>query len=113
MSEEKKNDKKLEGTVTLLNRGLRHFEIALDASGKPIRHAPGVALVYSAEDAKRAEGYKELVDIAKMPGAVDAKKLKSENNKLSDENKRLKEQLAALMPKSVKSEEAKQVVEVK
>lgn len=104
MADEKK-DKVTEGSVTLLNRGKRHFEIALDAAGKPIRHAPGVAMVYSAADAKRASAYKELVDLSKMPGAVDAKKLKADNTKLADENAKLKAQLEALAPKPEKVKE--------
>lgn len=91
------DDKKAEGSVTLLNRGKRSFDLGLDAKGKSKgRHAPGTTHAYTAEEAKRLEGYKELADISKLPGQVDAKALKAENAKLQDENKRLREQLAAL-----------------
>lgn len=104
MTEEKRD----EGSVTLLNRGLRHFDLGADAKGKPLgRHSPGATHTYTAEQAKRLEGYKELVDIAKLPGQVDAKKLKEENAKLKDENARLREQLLAHAPKEEKGKPEK------
>lgn len=90
-------DKKDGGSVTLLNRSQRSFDLGLDEKGKSKgRHAPGTAHTYTAEEAKRLEGYKELMDVSKIPGALDARKLKDENNKLLDENARLKAQLLTL-----------------
>lgn len=89
-------EKEKEGSVTLLNRGQRHFDVGTGTDGKPRRHSPGTTFTYSADEAKRLSGYRELVDISKLPGQVDTAKLKAENAKLLDENKRLREQLIAL-----------------
>lgn len=94
MAEEKK-----EGSVTFLNRGLRHYDLGFK-DGKPCRHAPGTTMVYTAEEARRAAGYRDLVDITKLPGQVDTGKIKAENAKLQDENSRLRAQLEALTPKT-------------
>lgn len=101
-------DDKKDGSVTLLNRGQRWFDIGVGADKKPRRHGPGTTMTYSAEEAKRVEGYKDLMDITKLPGSLDAKKLKAENNQLSDENKRLKEQLAALSAPKVEEPRKKE-----
>lgn len=90
------NSKKSDGTVTLLNRGQRSYDLANGADGKARRHGPGATMTYSAEEAKRMEGYKELVDITKLPGQVDVTALKAENAKLLAENAGLKAQLEAL-----------------
>lgn len=103
------DDKKSDGSVTLLNRSQRYFEIAIGPDKKPIRHAPGAAMVYSGQEAKLALGYKDLVDLSKMPGAVDSRKLKAENNKLSDENSRLKAELAALSSSKTDAPEKEKV----
>lgn len=89
---EKKSEPKL---ISLLNKGKRHFD-GLDAAGKPRRHSPGEVHSYSPEGAKLLEGYKELADISKLPGTIDAAKLESDNKSLNDENARLKAELAAL-----------------
>lgn len=101
MAEEKKSSG--DGSVTFLNRGKRHYDLGNDAAGKPRRVAPGSTVLCSAEDAKRLSIYRDLVDISKLPGQVDARKLKAENEKLADENTRLKAQLLAL-PKEVEAE---------
>lgn len=92
MSDNKKSD----GAVTLLNRGQRSYDLTNGADGKARRHGPGATMTYSAEEAKRMEGYKELVDITKLPGQVDVAALKAENAKLLAENTGLKAQLQAL-----------------
>lgn len=92
MADEKKSEPKL---ISLLNRGKRHFD-GLDAEGKPRRHSPGEVHSYTVEGAKLLDGYKELVDISKLPGSVDASKLADDNKSLNDENARLKAELAAL-----------------
>lgn len=103
MADEKKS---AGGSVTLLNKGQRHYDLGNDASGQPRRHAPGTTHTYSAEEAARMVTYRDLVDISKLPGQVDVKKLKVDNDKLLSENARLKEQLAALesRPSSKKKE---------
>lgn len=107
--------KEVEGTVILLNRGKRHYDIGFDESGKARRHSPGATMVYTAEEAKRVEAYAELVDISKIPGQVNPKAIKAENAKLVDENASLKAQLEALQnkksePKTAKKTEIKEEV---
>ena len=87
MADEKK-------TVTLLNRGLRHF-VGVNAEGKAIRQAPGTTAVYTEEQVKSL-GYADLVDISKLPGQVDTSKLKSENERLAAEKAALEAKVAAL-----------------
>lgn len=89
-------DKKEDGSITLLNKGLRHFDLGADKEGKPRRHAPGTTMSYTAEEAKKHSIYKDLIDISKMPGQVDVRKLKADKEALQDENTRLKAQLEAL-----------------
>lgn len=98
-----------EGTVVLLNRGRRHYEIGFDAAGKPRRHAPGTAMSYTLEEAKRVAGYMELVDVAKLPGQVNTKAIQAENAKLADENASLKAQLEALQAKKSEKKAEKKV----
>ena len=93
-------DKKAaEGTVTFLNRGKRHFNLAKGADGSPRRHSPGTTMVYSAAEAEKSRGYSDLVDISKLPGQVDAVKIKADNERLAADNAALKAQLEALAPK--------------
>lgn len=84
--------------ITLLNRGQRHFDLGAGADKKPLRHSPGATHSYSAEEgAKLAKMYpKELVDISKLPGAVDSRQMKADLDKANAENAALKAQLAAL-----------------
>lgn len=105
------------GTVTLLNKGQRHFDLGYEQlvgedgkpqfyeDGKPIpdkdkprKYAPNNTITLPAkEGAKLAAKYpKELVDLSKIPGAVDVGALKGEAAKLKAENEALKAQLAAL-----------------
>lgn len=86
--------KKEEARVTLMNRGQRSYEVVSD--GKVVRHSPGTTMSYSAEEAKKMEGYRDLIDITKMPGQVDANKLKADNAKLLADNAALQAQLDAL-----------------
>lgn len=90
---EKKEEVKI---VTLLNRSKRHFD-TLDANGKAFRHAPGAMASYTEEQAAMLTGYStEMIDITKLPGAVDTTKLKSENATLLAEKKRLEALVASL-----------------
>ena len=93
--------KEVEVTV-FLNKGLRHYDLGFGVDGKPRRHSPGQTMAYTAEEAARHSGYADLVDVAKMPGVVDVKQLKSENAQLADQNAKLKAQLAALEAKPAK-----------
>ena len=106
MADEKKSEQKL---ISLLNRGKRHFD-GLDPEGKPRRHSPGEVHSYTAEGAKQLEGYKELVDISKLPGSVDASKLADDNKSLNDENARLKAELAALGDKKDEKKDKKEKI---
>lgn len=96
MAEEKKESNE----VVFLNRGQRHYDLNPDAQGKVRRHSPGTTMLYSAEEAKKAAGYFDLVDISKLPGQVDTNKLKAESAALHNENASLKAQLAALQTSS-------------
>lgn len=89
-------DKKADGSVTLLNRGRRHFDLGKGQNGSPRRHSPGTTMAYTAEEAGRMAGYQDLVDISKLPGQVNAAKLKSDNDKLTADNEALKARLDAL-----------------
>lgn len=105
-------EKKSDVSVTLLNRGQRHFDVGVDSDGKPRRHAPGSTMVYSAEEAKKMQGYRDIVDLSKLPGAVDTRQLQADNAKLLAESIALKAQLEALQPKKkeAKKEEVKEAV---
>lgn len=81
-------------TVTLLNRGKRHFDLP---DG---RVSPNETVACTASDAAKLTAWypRELMDISKMPVKgtnADAEKLKKANADLADENAKLKEQLAA------------------
>lgn len=86
--------------IVFLNRSKRKFDLGFTADAKgnkaPRIHMPGATMLYTREEAERMSIYKELIDISKLPGQVDARKLKSENAKLVEENAKLKSQLAAL-----------------
>lgn len=104
------DEKKSEGLVTLLNKGARVWDHGFEEKGgKKVarKHLPGTTMTFTAEEAKKLDGYKELVDITKLPGQLDLKKVIAENTKLLDENKRLREQLLALQSKSDESGEDK------
>lgn len=90
------NDKKSDGTVTLLNRSKRHFDLGLGEDKQPRRHAPGTTMAYTAEEAAKMGAYKDLVDISKLPGQVDTGKLKADNAKLAADNAKLQAQLDAM-----------------
>lgn len=97
MADEKKLEKaEAPAGTTFLNRGKRHFDIGFHPDGKAKRHSPGTTMAYTAEEAKRHEGYADLIDISKIPGSIDTKRLASDNAKLLAENLALKEQLEAL-----------------
>lgn len=98
-----------EGTM-FLNKGLRRYDLGVDKDGKARRHDPGATMLYTAEEAKRHEGYSDLIDISKMPASVNAKKLKAENEKLLEEKLALEARIAALEGKSKKSDKAKEEV---
>lgn len=103
-------DKKDGGvTVTLLNRGQRSYEVAGTEPGKTRRHAPGATMDYTAEEAGKLGMYKELVDITKLPGQIDAAKTKADNAKLLADNAALKAQLEALTPKKEETAELETV----
>lgn len=90
---EKKEEVKL---VTLLNRSKRHFDTT-GPDGRAFRHAPGAMASYTEEQAAMLTGYStEMIDITKLPGAVDTTKLKSENATLLAEKKRLELLVASL-----------------
>lgn len=104
MADEKKADGR---TVALFNKSQRAFdhglEVGADGKKSPRRHMPNTSHLYTAEEAAKLSGYKELIDLSKLPGQIDARKLKEDNAKLSDENARLKASLAALQePKEPK-----------
>ncbi len=82
--------------VSLLNKSGRKFVVTKD--GKPFTHEPGKIVTYSAAEAAKLAGYKELLDTSKIPGALDAAKLKKENADLLAANKALQAQLDALKP---------------
>lgn len=101
------DEKKDEGSVTLLNQGQRSYDLGLDEKGKHRGvHKPGTAHVYTAAEAAKLAPYRELVDVAKLPGQLDARALKAENNKLKQENEQLRKQLLALPPAEVPAPEA-------
>lgn len=102
MSNEKKD-----GNVTLLNRGKRHFDFGKGADGKVRVLAPGAMLSFSLEEAAKLSGYKELVDISKLPGQVDTEALKADNAKLLAEKKELEAKLASLTPSDTKKGKGK------
>lgn len=102
MSSEKKD-----GSVTLLNRGKRHYDFGKDAQGNERVLAPGAMMSFTAEDAAKLSGYKELVDISKLPGQVDTTALKAENQRLQDEKAKLEAQLASLAPAPAEEPKAK------
>lgn len=82
---------KEEKKVTLQNRGVRHFDL------KGGRVSPGEMVEVTAEEAKKLAGYRDLVDVSKLPikgaAAAEAAKLKVDNKALADENALLKKQL--------------------
>ncbi len=95
------DEKKSEGSITFLNKSKRHYDLGLGADGKPRRHAPGATMTYTPEEAKRMASYSsDLIDITKLPGSVDVRKLKADNAALLSENAELKKQLAAFEPKA-------------
>lgn len=100
---ETKEEKAEARTVSLFNRGPRTFDLGLsvgqDGKASPRRHLPGASHAYTPTEAAKMSTYKDLVDLSKLPGQVDTKKLAGENAKLLAENASLKEQLAALAPK--------------
>lgn len=100
MAEEKKS----EGSTALLNRGKRHFDVI--AQGKPSRHSPNATMVYTADEATKLSGYPELVDISKLPGQVDSRKLKADNEQLKKDKEALEAQLAALKAPKEEAPEA-------
>lgn len=89
--------------VVFLNKGMRHFDLAAGADGKPRRHSPGQTMEYSAAEADSHSGYSDLIDISKMPTSVNTKKLAAEKAALVDENAELKARIAALEGKSAKA----------
>lgn len=99
MADEKKDKKDAAApaeakSVTLLNRGKRHFDLP---GG---RVSPNETVACTADDAaKLTKMYpRELLDISKLPVRgtnAEAEKLKKDNAALADENAKLKEQLAA------------------
>lgn len=104
------NDKTAEaGGATLINTGKRTYDLGpaeSDEKKSPRQHRPGTTFFYSASELVRMAPYvgKELMDITKLPGQVDVRKLKEENARLLDENRRLREQVAALPDGSEKAE---------
>lgn len=96
------------GNVTLLNRGQRSYEVANGADGKSRRHGPGTTMEYSAEEAKKMAGYRDLVDISKLPGQVDVGAIKAESVRLTAENAVLKAQLQALQTAPVETPEVEE-----
>ena len=105
-------------TITLLNKSSRHFDLGYEqligedgtpqfqADGKtpipdttkPRKYAPNGTITLPLKDGlKLAKMYpKELVDLSKLPGAIDVGALKADAAKLKAENDDLKRQLAAL-----------------
>ena len=105
-------------TITLLNKSSRHFDLGYEqligedgtpqfqADGKtpipdttkPRKYAPNGTITLPLKDGlKLAKMYpKELVDLSKLPGAIDVGALKADAAKLKAENDALKAQLAAL-----------------
>lgn len=92
MADDKKKD---DGVVTLLNRGKRHYDV-IGLDGKPTRHAPGATMTYGKDEAEKLVGYSDLIDITKLPGQVNARALRAENETLKAEKERLEKQIAAM-----------------
>lgn len=105
------------GTITLLNKGARHFDLGYEQlvvdgklqfrednktpipdDTKPRKYAPnGTVTLPLAEGQRLAKMYpKELIDLSKLPGAVDVGALKADAAKLKAENEELKAKLASL-----------------
>lgn len=100
------SDKKAaDGSVTFLNKGKRHYD-TIGEAGEKLRHAPGATMTYSAEQAARMAQYKDLIDITKLPGQVNAAELRAESARLKADNEALKARLEALEP--AKAEEPKE-----
>lgn len=89
------DDKKESATVTLLNRGKRHYDV-IGPDGKQFRHAPGTTAVYGLEEADKVMGYSDLIDITKMPGQASVRQLKADNETLLKQKAELEAQLASL-----------------
>ncbi len=100
-------DEKKGGMVTLMNRGRRVYDHGFDEKKKERKHWPGSVMTYTAEEAKKFEGYKDLVDVSKLPGQVDVSAIKADNSSLKSENEKLKAELAALKTEEPKSKDPK------
>ena len=102
-------DEKDEAFVTYLNRGKRKFDLGFDENRKPKYHLPGTTMSYTEEQAKLHEGYADLVDVTKMPGQENARKVRADRDALKKENDELKAQLAALSaPKELAAPEGEE-----